>query len=295
MAVTIASTADSQTFRTWRTNRILGGNHRDHQRHAFLMVIITSVERKSSLCQCRLCHNISGLASIKAETCRHTSTTATTTTYHTVAFLLFLSLGLGWKKFYDELSGQWYYVHAGSQKSTWVRPRPDDSGALALPRLTQTQRAFPRRRIDKPTTYTVSSTSVPDPKLCRVETTVAVGPLYPKRIVPLPAAARSPVGIPTVPSRVDPRGVYHPLEPTEESSHRVQSRWVNLPPPAPLVPVHRPAWDDRAFWALCGENAESAQRYEVADNQSCACLSTHKPLICLRWSKSSRIATLFCP
>jgi hypothetical protein len=184
--------------------------------------------------------------------------------YFASALIFLYIVPQGWKRFYDELSGQWYYVQAGSQRSTWVRPRANDAGALALPRLANARAAFPRRRADKPSTFVVSATGVPDPKWCRVEATAQAGPAYPKRTVALPAATRLALGIPTVPSRVDSWGVYRPFAPKEASSRRVQSRWVNLPPPAPLVPAHRPAWDDRAFWALCGEDAETAQRYEVA-------------------------------
>jgi hypothetical protein len=57
-------------------------------------------------------------------------------------------------------------------------------------------------------------------------------------------------------------GSYRPFVPKEETTFKARAKWVNLPPPAPLVPVHRPAWDDRKFWGLAGHDAEVSQRYE---------------------------------
>lgn len=81
----------------------------------------------------------------------------------------------------------------------------------------------------------------------------SVGPAYPNRQQPLTKSIREQFGIPSVPSRcskIDGEdGLYTPYEPKASNTAKVNTRWVNVDPPAPIVPVHRPAWDDREFWS----------------------------------------------
>lgn len=88
----------------------------------------------------------------------------------------------------------------------------------------------------------------------------------------LPYHLRTQFGVPTVPARVNAddgsyelrppkgRGSAGDLPPANSLRHR--ARWVNVPPPLPLVPVFRPAIDDRYFWeGLCDRSAHRVQRY----------------------------------
>ena len=87
----------------------------------------------------------------------------------------------------------------------------------------------------------------------------------------IPAVVRKEYGIPTVPARLDcPEGTYTAIEPrgrglTGElpplNSLRHRYKWLNLAPPAPLVPVHRHAWDDRHFWMAVSDRVHSCVPY----------------------------------
>lgn len=60
----------------------------------------------------------------------------------------------GWQRFYDDLTGQWYFVEMNSMRSSWIKPKEDSS--FNLPPITRA----PKRKKDVPKTYITSATQV---------------------------------------------------------------------------------------------------------------------------------------
>ena len=86
-------------------------------------------------------------------------------------------LPTGWKQFFDDMTGQWYYVHTSTQRSQWHRPPPEgygspqgmrssgNSGGVNFPRLVMTPTGVETRRAaftiqEVPDSYVVSKAKV---------------------------------------------------------------------------------------------------------------------------------------
>jgi hypothetical protein len=60
----------------------------------------------------------------------------------------------GWCRYFDDLSGQWYFVEMNTMRSTWVKPT--ESNCRLFPPITRA----PKKKRDVPKTYQTSATQV---------------------------------------------------------------------------------------------------------------------------------------